>query len=1328
MSTIGTSTKAFATMIGNNSAVFITDDGTALVLWFDGTNTKFSYASSPYTSWTAGTLITGLNVSASGFLESSGNVSTVSVDTNENPNYKLLTKSGATYSAGSATLINSSFLVVASQGQPFLLTKDSQGRYWAIANNDLGTKSQVYWSSTPTTASWTSSLTATAANNTFLPASDIVGNYLVVVYPTGSTTFKYQRIDTSAGSLGAWDAASTITLVGPPDNTINQCFRGNGLDTGMLVYQSGTGMYASQYTASTNTWGSGTQISSGANDTEPTLVTVDHDLYCFWCEYHAASNFALVYKKWSYATNTWDTSATTLVASGTNIHNPNAGYNSPQATIGVSYTVGTANPWSVNFATVSVIHETTLSASGRFTMAWGIDPPLSLYGLQAAGSVLTTAAKLGSDVGGISATKTTLVGTAQNYGELWSLGKTTAWNAVTSIPAPTGHGFLLDSTILEGNVFNAGNWTVAIKLALNATFTTFTGTLVGRLYKRSSGGVYTQIGSNMSVAANLTATATVYTLTGTGFPSMSFALGDRFYMDLWMTVTTTGGATTRTIALYGSSHATLGIANQMQVTTPGYIIGHTLKASGRFVLSGPLPLTIYGSSVADGTLTTAGAMTLSTGGTETSKVSTYSSGSGNFGEVLALGGSLAAVAAIPATPTGKGWIYSTGAGTFAAEKWSAVINLANTGANGAWTLRFFRRTSGGTYTSIGTISGPNTATAKTAVTFPATSMSSIVFASGDRLYIDLWYQDATGAASDNATVYESTSATAGVVSDMQITTATFIPAVSGTTLKAVGRFRTVAETIKNAVGRVSFVVKHTLDATGRFVTQAGHTLDAAGRFKLAAATSSTKDAIGRFRMVVQNTREGMGRVAFKVARTQNASGRASFVVRHTLEGLGRASFRAGHTLLGMGRAAFKVGHTLIGMGRAAFKVARTRDASGRTTFVVRHTLEGAGRASFRAGHTLSGLGRFILVSLGAMTRKAVGRFTLVARSTRQGVGRAVFAVRHTFSTSGRAIFRAPHTLLSAGRWKMVVARTRQGVGRANFTAPRTLRGVGRAIFRVSHTLDASGRAAFKVALTRDGAGRFKVGVGHTWKATGRTVLRAGHTLEGVGRFVLAVSGTMTRKAVGRFTLIVHRTLDSAGRFKIGIEHLRSAAGRVVYRASHTQDGMGRFKYVVLRTLEGIGRFKMIVSRRLSAGGRASFVVHRTLNSQGRAAFKAARQRIGQGRAVFVARRTLSGSGRLSLGISHRLSSSGRAKFRAERFLQAIGRFALVVQGAVTRQGRGRFMLSVERKRQASGRFAVRVASYSTITVTGPRGIINVVGPRGTLTVVGTRGTLTIEEE
>src|SRR5437764_10701090 len=116
-------------------------------------------------------------------------------------------------------------------------------------------------------------------------------------------------------------------------------------------------------------------------------------------------------------------------------------------------------------------------------------------------------------------------------------------------------------------------------------------------------------------------------------------------------------------------------------------------------------LVLYGSNIVDSTVTTACDMAAASGGTQTSTDSHWTGSLGQWAEVWSKGtAAQTALASIPATPTGNGWVYNPGAGTFALGNWSASIGLAEGTANSgeAFTMRFFKYSSG-VYTSIGTI-------------------------------------------------------------------------------------------------------------------------------------------------------------------------------------------------------------------------------------------------------------------------------------------------------------------------------------------------------------------------------------------------------------------------------------------------------------------------------------------------------------------------------------------------------------------------------------------------------------------------------------------------
>jgi hypothetical protein len=231
--------------------------------------------------------------------------------------------------------------------------------------------------------------------------------------------------------------------------------------------------------------------------------------------------------------------------------------------------------------------------------------------------------------------------------------------------------------------------------------------------------------------------------------------------------------------------------------------------------------TLYGSDVTNGTLATACTMAPTTGGTETS-IGTNCTVTGTTWLEIRSHGSAAATGftAIQA-PSGKGWGFAPGAGTFALGNWSASITLSCTGIGTVdLTVRFYKL-SGGSYTSIGTINKTGIVTAKTTYAFAATSMPATTFGAADLLYIDLWFHDTGNVINDFPIIYLTTSATVGVAGDMQITTS-------------------------------SFAIQRIKDIASRFrLMSANKAKDIVSRFRLMSA-AARKDLASRFRLQSAN--------------------------------------------------------------------------------------------------------------------------------------------------------------------------------------------------------------------------------------------------------------------------------------------------------------------------------------------------------------------------------------------------------------------------------------------------------------------------------------------
>lgn len=196
---------------------------------------------------------------------------------------------------------------------------------------------------------------------------------------------------------------------------------------------------------------------------------------------------------------------------------------------------------------------------------------LTVYFSSTASGQLGTADQLLTAAPAAETSLATTIAKSTGYIELRSITATTGLTAGTptaTTPAPSGNGWLLDPTTLEGQDILSGTWTPTIRVSASAT--TISSAFYVRAFKKN-GGTYTNIGVFVSAAAAMTtAAANRTTWTGnTSVPAMSFsAVNDKLYIDVIANVTVnTAGSTSSTITMFRH-----GGVNE-QVVTPGYQAG-----------------------------------------------------------------------------------------------------------------------------------------------------------------------------------------------------------------------------------------------------------------------------------------------------------------------------------------------------------------------------------------------------------------------------------------------------------------------------------------------------------------------------------------------------------------------------------------------------------------------------------------------------------------------------------------------------------------------------------------------------------------------------------
>lgn len=353
--TISTSTNANASGYSPSKLVALSSTKDALVVWFDGTNVKYSYATSPYSSWTTSTLTASIGGGPrwQAGLQKLSNDDVLVVTSNSSGNivsyYFTYDVNTHSWSAGSPVTILSGGANFNGGSVP--MDVDAQGRVW-LAWEDNSHVGQIYYTTNNGT-SWSSSTTLTLVSGgaPSLMTLAYIGDYIVTVFIATGAAISYQRVDAHDVTIGSWSTAAALpnSFV---DNAANaMSLRGiPGSVRGVFIADEYSAIPAQHYNASTDTWSTVTNIGGTTSDTSPTLVSNGTDLFAVWSKFSAASNFSIVYKQWQSSTQTWDTYSTRIVPDGTNVNRVVADFSGTR--LAVVYTVGTGSPYSVNYETV----------------------------------------------------------------------------------------------------------------------------------------------------------------------------------------------------------------------------------------------------------------------------------------------------------------------------------------------------------------------------------------------------------------------------------------------------------------------------------------------------------------------------------------------------------------------------------------------------------------------------------------------------------------------------------------------------------------------------------------------------------------------------------------------------------------------------------------------------------------------------------------------------------------------------------------------------------------------------------------------------------------
>lgn len=403
--TIDTSTITDATGSGSGVKLALApSDASGIAVYSNGAQTNLATAQSPYTSWA--TQLIGAATTRNGsalHVNSDDTVDVLVSSPSTGLYYFHYTRSSNTWSNNSSTNIDTGHgAALGGAAAAAWIGKDSQSRLWVVGCDDgVNNPFQVFCSvSTNGGAAWshgTPDGTVLGENNHRGVAAALIGNYLVIVYDSGSGGLSYRRVDVHGASLGAWSAAAAVT--GVSDATINSVLSLGpipGGSTGALVYSGNNGISALVYDAGADTWGAATVLDSSTSSAQPDVVAgASGACYALWSQFAAANSFALVYKK--YNGTSWDSSATTLEASGANRKWVSGTYNATSPKLDYIWTEGTASPYNVQFDSASLASNVNLPAvSGGLvaTLGGAINPPAVALPAASGGLIATLGGSL----------------------------------------------------------------------------------------------------------------------------------------------------------------------------------------------------------------------------------------------------------------------------------------------------------------------------------------------------------------------------------------------------------------------------------------------------------------------------------------------------------------------------------------------------------------------------------------------------------------------------------------------------------------------------------------------------------------------------------------------------------------------------------------------------------------------------------------------------------------------------------------------------------------------------------------------------------------------
>ena len=236
------------------------------------------------------------------------------------------------------------------------ITVDSNGYVWIGYFDNTATCAYVIksgnlvsvgtWGSTPTGFPYKLS---TSLFYYVVPVA-LTSGKMAVFYISSSGTLYLQSWSGSAWNAEIHTVSSLPSVAG---YYFSVCANGDTVNV-VLTKTSPYKIQHTIYTYSSNTFSAEVTVESGVTSTSAPVLSINSitgDLYCFWIGYPTANY--IYYKKYTYASSTWDSSETAWITTETAVkynYELVSFYQRYGAYIGLAYLTQASNPYNVRFA------------------------------------------------------------------------------------------------------------------------------------------------------------------------------------------------------------------------------------------------------------------------------------------------------------------------------------------------------------------------------------------------------------------------------------------------------------------------------------------------------------------------------------------------------------------------------------------------------------------------------------------------------------------------------------------------------------------------------------------------------------------------------------------------------------------------------------------------------------------------------------------------------------------------------------------------------------------------------------------------------------------